>query len=45
MHSVISKHANELDFLVKLKFQSSTIMSSVIKYSVHDLLCDINNCV
>jgi len=33
-----------LNFLAKLKYQLSTIILSVgIKYSMHDLLCDINN--
>jgi len=33
-----------LDFLVKFKYQSSTIILSLgIKYSVRDLLCDVNN--
>jgi len=31
-----------LDFFIKLKYQSSTIILSVdIKYSVCDLLCDV----
>jgi len=33
-----------LDLFVKLKYQSNTkILSVVIKYSVHDLLFDVNN--
>jgi len=33
-----------LDFYVKLKYQSSTIiLSDNITYSVRDLLCDITN--
>jgi len=33
-----------LDTFVKLKHQSSTIISSVgIKYFVRDLLCDVSN--
>jgi len=32
-----------LDLFVKLKYQLSTLMLSVcIKYSVRDLLCDVN---
>jgi len=34
----------KLDFFVELKYQSSTKMLSVcITYSVHDLLCYVNN--
>jgi len=33
-----------LDLFVELRYQSSTIILSVgIKYSVRDLLCDVNN--
>jgi len=33
-----------LDFFIKLKSRSNTIISSVsIKYSVRDLLCDVSN--
>jgi len=33
-----------LDFFVKLKYQSNTIILSVgIKHSVRDLLCDVIN--
>ena len=33
-----------LDLFVKWKLQSSImILSMGIKYSVHDLLCDVNN--
>jgi len=32
-----------LNLFVKLKYQSSTIILAVgIKYSVHDLLCEVN---
>jgi len=33
----------KLDFFVKIKYQSSTkILSDDVKYSVRDLLCDVN---
>jgi len=33
-----------LNFFVKLKYQSSTVILFFgIEYSVHDLLCDVNN--
>jgi len=33
-----------LDFFDELKYQSSTILLSVgIKYSLHRLICDVNN--
>jgi len=31
-----------LDFFVKLKLQTSTVISLGIKYSMHDLICDVN---
>jgi len=34
----------KLELFVKLKYQSNIIILSVdIKYSVRDLLCDVNN--
>jgi len=40
---IVLKPANEIH-LTNLKYQSSTITLSVaIKYSVRDLLCDVNN--
>jgi len=37
------KTCQELDLFVKLKYQSSTLIIYVaIKYSVRDLLCDVN---
>jgi len=32
-----------VDLFVKLKYQSSIIISVGIKYYVRDLLCDLNN--
>jgi len=36
----------ELEFFVKLKYQTSTIMLPLsVKYSMRDLICDVNYCL
>ena len=40
----VLKPVNEIDLFIKLMYESSTIILFVgIRYSVHDLLSDLNN--
>jgi len=41
---IVSKHVNEIRFIVNLKYESSTIILFVgITYSMRDLLSNLNN--
>jgi len=43
-HKIVLKSVNEIRFIVKLKYESSTITLFVgIRYSMRDLLSDLNN--
>jgi len=43
-NKIVLKSVNEIRFIVKLKYESSTIILFVsIRYSMRDLLSDVNN--
>jgi len=43
-YEIVLKPANAIRFLVKLKYESSTLILFVgVRYSMRDLLSDLNN--